>query len=105
MQSAKSLQAYGLDKFGITVLKPSTCFASKVTRFTDKQVLEKHKLPGPGSYEAPLEIAKSGTKKRQGSPLRNPETALVPYGKNHPPSIPSHDFVFGYEEEGGELIR
>lgn len=23
----------------------------------------------------------------------------------HPPSIPSHDYVFGYEEENGELVR
>ena len=24
---------------------------------------------------------------------------------HNPPSIPSHDFVFGYEEENGELVR
>jgi len=48
MQSAKSLQMYGLDKFGITVVKPSTSFASKVNRFTDKNFLEKQRLPGPG---------------------------------------------------------
>lgn len=23
----------------------------------------------------------------------------------HPPSIPSHQYVFGYEEENGELVR
>ena len=33
MQSAKSVQQYGLDKFGIAVVKPSTSFASKVQRF------------------------------------------------------------------------
>ena len=38
MQSAKSLQMYGLEKFGITVVKPSTSFASKVNRFSDKQL-------------------------------------------------------------------
>ena len=41
MQSAKSLQLYGLDKFGITVVKQSNAFASKVTRFTDKNLQEK----------------------------------------------------------------
>lgn len=30
----------------------------------------------------------------------------MPWNKVHnPPSIPSHDFVFGYEEEQGELVR
>lgn len=55
MQSAKSLSLYGLDKFGITVVKPSTSFASKVSRFQDKQLIEKTRLPGPGQYEAPKE--------------------------------------------------
>ncbi len=39
---------YGLDKFGITVVKPSTSFASKVNRFADKSLQEKMRLPGPG---------------------------------------------------------
>jgi hypothetical protein len=24
---------------------------------------------------------------------------------HNPPSIPSHEYVFGYEEENGELVR
>ena len=55
MQSAKNLQLYGLEKFGITVVKPSTSFASKVTRFTDKQLQEKVRIPGPGQYETPAD--------------------------------------------------
>ena len=42
---------YGLDKFGIAVVKPMTSFASKVQRFQDKTLVEKQRLPGPGSYE------------------------------------------------------
>lgn len=41
---------YGLEKFGITVIKPSNCFASKVDRFTEKAVKEKSITPGPGQY-------------------------------------------------------
>ncbi len=33
MQSAKNLSMYGLEKFGITVIKPSNAFASRVDRF------------------------------------------------------------------------
>ena len=55
MQSAKSLQMYGLDKFGITVVKESNAFASKVTRFIDKEAQEKQRVPGPGQYEGVFE--------------------------------------------------
>jgi len=108
MQSAKNLQMFGLEKFGITVVKPSTSFASKVTRFTDKQLQEKQRLPGPGDYEAALSESKNPWSKRKKlSPGKgNQELAMVPWNKVHnPPSIPSHEFVYGYEEENGELIR
>lgn len=107
MQSAKSLQMYGLDKFGISVVKPSNAFASKVSRFTDKQLLEKQRLPGPGQYEGPPPepVAKKPPIKRPSPHKPQDAAALVPWNKMHPPSIPSHDFVFGYEEENGELIR
>jgi hypothetical protein len=39
---------YGLEKFGITVIKPSNAFSSKVDRFTDKNLKEKSHIPGPG---------------------------------------------------------
>jgi hypothetical protein len=50
MQSAKNLSMYGLEKFGITVIKPTNCFASKVDRFQNKEVKEKSITPGPGQY-------------------------------------------------------
>jgi len=50
MQSAKNLSMYGLEKFGITVIKPTNCFSSKVDRFSDKNVKEKAQAPGPGQY-------------------------------------------------------
>ena len=106
MQSAKSLSLYGLDKFGITVVKPSTSFASKVNRFTDKHLQEMTRLPGPGQYEAEAAPIGGPQPKKRPSPSKNPEWAQVPWSKIHnPPSIPSHDFVFGYEEENGELVR
>lgn len=46
---------YGLDKFGITVVKESNAFASKVTRFIDKEAQEKQRVPGPGQYEGVFE--------------------------------------------------
>jgi hypothetical protein len=33
MQSAKTLQQFGLDQFGIQLIKPNNAFASKVKRF------------------------------------------------------------------------
>lgn len=33
MESAKTLQGFGLDQFGINFVKPHTSFASRVKRF------------------------------------------------------------------------
>ncbi len=41
---------FGLEKFGITVIKPSNAFASKVNRFQEKAQPEKNFTPGPGQY-------------------------------------------------------
>lgn len=41
---------YGLDKFGITGVKPSGTFASNVQRFNEKTDKERATAPGPGSY-------------------------------------------------------
>jgi hypothetical protein len=92
---------YGLEKFGITVIKPSNCFASRVQRFSDKQIKEKVFTPGPGSYINDIEWAKN---KKAGV---KPEWQQVVWNKMiNPPSIPSHDNVFGYEEnETGDLIK
>lgn len=105
MQSAKSVQQYGLDKFGIAVVKPSTSFASKVQRFQDKNLIEKTRLPGPGSYDGASKTETQWTKKQQHQ-MKQPDWQQVPWNKQiNPPSIPSHNFVFGYEEENGELVR
>lgn len=37
MQSAKTLQQFGLDQFGIQLIKPHNAFASKVRRFDEKE--------------------------------------------------------------------
>jgi hypothetical protein len=39
---------YGLEKFGITVIKPQNAFASRVERFNNKEVKERQFVPGPG---------------------------------------------------------
>ena len=57
-------------------------------------------IPGPGQYyHEPKWIKSGGT----GSAWNNKsQAAMLP----NPPSIPSHNNVFGYEEnEKGELIR
>ena len=51
MQSAKNLSMYGLEKFGITVIKPQNAFASRVERFNEKDVKDKAYTPGPGQYQ------------------------------------------------------
>jgi hypothetical protein len=38
MQSAKTLQKFGLDQFGIQLVKPNNAFASKVKRFDNALV-------------------------------------------------------------------
>ncbi len=38
--------------------------------------------------------------------MKQPDWQGVPWNKQiNPPSIPSHNYVFGYEEENGELVR
>ena len=107
MQSAKSVQQYGLDKFGIAVVKPSTSFASKVQRFQDKNLVEKQRLPGPGTYDGASKTDTQGNKKHSPSHGKQQhDWQQVPWNKQiNPPSIPSHEYVFGYEEENGELVR
>ena len=100
-ESAKTLQAFGLDQFGIQFVKPNTCFASRVKRFQGSELGGQQKdVPGPGQYFKEPEWVK----KRQTNAgwNKSQSTALMP----NPPSIPSHDFVFGYEENAaGKLIR
>jgi hypothetical protein len=65
MKSAKEMERFGLDKFGIQVIKPSANFASRQKRFetgkTDKvQALiseedRVRQVPGPGQYFKEIE--------------------------------------------------
>ena len=50
MHNAKTLQNFGLDQFGIQLVKPNTSFASKVKRFEGNFVSGKEDAPGPGQY-------------------------------------------------------
>ena len=50
MENAKQIQRYGVEKYGITVIKPTGTFASKQQRFNQKTVKEKSNTPGPGQY-------------------------------------------------------
>lgn len=95
LESAKSLSQYGLEKFGITVIKQSNAFASKVNRFHGAaNSANKHSTPGPGQYTQEqqwVKVKSLGTKQ---------DWQAVAFNKiTNPPSIPSHDFVFGYEED------
>ena len=51
MQSAKTLQGFGLDQFGINFVKPHTSFASRVKRFHGGEIGPKTENPGPGAYQ------------------------------------------------------
>ena len=104
---------YGLDQFGIQVIKPSGQFASKTERFKEQEKALKKWTPGPGSYAqnatqfARVQQRTFSGKGSQGmrtvewkKPTEQPQ--LLP----NPPSIPSHNNVFGYQENArGELIR
>ena len=102
MESAKTLQGFGLDQYGIQFVKPNTSFASRVKRFQGGELDgQRTDAPGPGQYFKESEWGKhrkteSGWKKGGNVPVFNP----------NPPSIPSHNNVFGYEENArGTLIR
>jgi len=101
MDSAKTLQGFGLDQFGINFVKPNTCFASRVKRFHGGELGPKSEAPGPGQYYK----ENSWVKRRGTNAGWNKGTSSVALLPN-PPSIPSHNNVFGYEEnQRGELIR
>lgn len=53
MQSAKALQSYGLDQFGIQLVKPHNVFSSSTKRFDvkkQKQMMQTANTVGPGTY-------------------------------------------------------
>ena len=81
-------------------MKPHTSFASRVKRLGE--LGPKSEAPGPGQYHKDSEWVKRKTSNSQWSAGIQQQHALLP----NPPSIPSHNNVFGYEENGrGELIR
>jgi len=82
-------------------VKPNPCFASRVKRFQGGELAApKSDGPGPGQYYKESEWTRKrqteqGWKKESTAPVFNP----------NPPSIPSHNYVFGYEENAhGVLI-
>jgi hypothetical protein len=97
VQNMKSIQNQGLDKYGISLIRPSNSFASKVERFNQSKLAKRKEVsPEPGTYEIKNSWDAKGTIKMGVS--HSHKTMKSPY---QPPSIPSHDFVFGYEFKKG----
>ena len=73
-------------------MKPHTSFASRVKRFQGSELGPKNEAPGPGQYyQQPQWIKQQKYNNQCNKGMTN---ALLP----NPPSIPSHNNVFGYEE-------
>jgi len=83
-------------------VKPQNAFASKAKRFENNMMNpQSASNPGPGQYH---QGSQWGQKKHSEGSSWNKQSshALMP----NPPSIPSHNNVYGYEENAkGELIR
>jgi len=113
MQSAKTLQGFGLDEFGIQFMKPNTSFASRVKRFQGLNEVggvkkdDDQQLPGPGQYYKEATWGKNNMRNSMSHQSKTGgSTATAQILLPNPPSIPSHNNVFGYEENArGELIR
>lgn len=71
MQNAKTLQNFGLDQFGIQLVKPNTSFASKVRRFEGNFVSGKADAPGPGQYNFGQDWQKTRGQTRWKSDMRD----------------------------------
>ena len=89
-----------LDALGISGIKATPQFASRVDRFQEPN---KKPVPniGPGTYSSHELWAR-----KERRPPR-PEWQQIKWQRAHnPPSIPSHDLVFGYEETAqGDLVH
>ena len=91
------------------MFKPNTSFASRVQRFqgasemmggTQKEDLQ---VPGPGQYHHESHWGKT---KRSSHGQWSKGTGAPGLPVQNPPSIPSHNNIFGYEENArGELIK
>lgn len=88
-----------MDELTITGVKPTPNFASKVPRFKEK--IKSNQNLGPGRY-VPSDTWIKEPKRHPRTEFRPVEWQRTP----NPPSIPSHDNVFGYEEtKTGDLKR
>lgn len=104
VKNMRTIQKQGLDKFGISILRPSNTFASKVDRFQKKKVdagrRAQERSPEPGHYSLKEDWAKGGTIKM----AKSQSHKVLKKPQNNPPSIPSHNNVFGYEYQEGRFI-
>ena len=81
MKSAKEMERFGLDKFGIQVIKPSANFVSRQKRFESAKSEKSPALigeseaqaPGPGYYFKEIEWIQ--TRRSGGKGWVNPNTA------------------------------
>ena len=96
------MQGFGIDAFGLnSSVKPHTSFVSRVKRFNGSDFVGKTENPGPGAYHKEGDVGQM-----RGSNAGWSKGTSVPALIPNPPSIPSHQNVFGYEENSrGELIR
>lgn len=94
------VQQQYMQKLSLQPVKPSALFRSVVPRFQKPKTQTNNSL-GPGCYE------KSSKQKRQRVQSAKPLRQKLEWTKEaNPPSIPSHDFKFGYDEtEDGQLKR
>ena len=96
----KTQKDFGVDPIMINGQKQSSNFASKVPRFSEGKKFGNNNL-GPGRY-----VPEDNWNKVNRRPYK-PEFHQIQWQRApNPPSIPSHDNVFGYEEtKSGELKR
>jgi hypothetical protein len=73
-------------------------FSSGANRF--KEVVHKQGSPGPGAYNAPLEVQKAKPKPVGKAEWQQMAMVRLP----NAPSIPSHNNIYGYEETPSKLI-
>ena len=99
-QQIKQQKEFGVDQLTMQNVKPSSNFASRVPRFNQKKKGVNPNL-GPDRYVPQDEWVKPGK-----APPK-PEFQQVQWQRApNPPSIPSHDNVFGYEEtKAGDLKK
>ena len=107
MQNAKTLMNFGIEQFGIQLVKPNTCFASKVKRFQGGFGGNKDEAPGPGQYGMNQGFTQTkGQVHWKANQKDSKYKQTMMQQLQNPPSIPSHNAVFGYnEDDRGKLIR